>query len=131
MNETVERKAFRKRRQHREESFDDFLVTLRDVVRSCNYCSDECTNKAIRDQIIEGISNDMKLGISDDDTVEQLLRERRLTLDKAISVCRAHESAKQQRADIQEHGISRASVRQRTREKIMPTPRANKRKSHA
>ena len=120
VNETVERKAFRKRRQHRGESFDDFLVTLRDLVRSCNYCSDECTNKAIRDQIIEGIS--------DDDTVEQLLRERKLTLDKAISVCRAHESAKQQRADLKEHGIRRASVRQRPREKVTRTLRANKTK---
>ena len=74
VNETVEQKAFRKRRQHRGESFDDFRITLRDLVRSCNYCSDECTNKAIQDQIIEGIS--------DDDTVEQLLRERKLTLDQ-------------------------------------------------
>ena len=89
VNETIERKAFRKRRQHRGESFDDFLVTLCDLVCSCNYCSDECTNKAIRDQIIEGIS--------DDDKVEQLLRERKLTLDKAITVWRAYESAKQHR----------------------------------
>ena len=93
---------------------------MRDLVRSCNYCSDECTNKAIRDQIIKGIR--------DHDTVEQLLREQKLTLDKAISVCRAHESAKQQRADIKENGISRASVRQRTQEKITPAPCANKTK---
>ena len=33
-------------------------------------------------------------GISYGDTVEQLLRERKLTLDKAMSVYRAHESAK-------------------------------------
>ena len=87
VNETVERKAFRKRKQQQGESFDDYLVSLRDLVRTCNYCSDECSNKALRDQIIEGLY--------DGDTVEQLLRERKLTIDGVISTCRAHESAKQ------------------------------------
>ena len=120
VNETVERKAFRKRRQQKGESFDDFLVSLRDLVRTCNYCSEECTNKAIRDQIIEGIS--------DGDTVEQLLRERKLTLETAMSISRAHESAKHQRADIKDHVIGRASVRHKVREKTMPLPRASKTK---
>ena len=49
INETVERKAFRKRKQQSGESFDDYLVALRDLVRTCNYCYEECANKAIRD----------------------------------------------------------------------------------
>ena len=97
VNETVERKAFRQRRQQSLESFDDFLVSLRDLVRSCNYCSDECVNKTIRDQIIEGIL--------DGDTIEELLRNPILTLEKA-----ADESAKQQRADIKGHVVNRAST---------------------
>ena len=87
INETVERKAFRKRKQQQGESFDDYLVSLRDLVRTCNYCSDECSNKALRDQIIEGLN--------EGDTVEQLLRKRKLIIDGVISTCRAHESAKQ------------------------------------
>ena len=112
VNETVEQKAFRKRRQQKGESFDDFLVFLRDLVCTCNYCSEECTNKeAIRDQFIEGIS--------DGDTVEQLLRERKFTLDKAMSISCAHKSAKHLRADIKDHVIGRASMRHKIIEKTM------------
>ena len=73
VNETVERKAFCKGRQQKGELLNDFLVSLRDLVRTCNYCSEECTNKAIQDQIIQGIS--------EGDTVKQLLREQKLTLN--------------------------------------------------
>ena len=45
-----------------------------------------------RDQIIEGIA--------DGDTVEDLLKEKDLSLDTAISKCRAQEAAKKQRAEI-------------------------------
>ena len=72
VNETVERKAFCKGRQQKGELFD-FLVSLRDLVRTCNYCSEECTTKAIQDQIIQRIR--------DGDTVKQLLREQKLTLN--------------------------------------------------
>ena len=125
VNETVERKAFRKRKQQQGESFDDYLVSLRDLVRTCNYCSDECSNKALRDQIIEGLY--------DGDTVEQLLRERKLTIDGVISACRAHESTKQQRADMQSHVVRRtATTSYRQREKITSSsPRArSKEKKH-
>ena len=46
VNETVERRNFRKRGQHKQESFNDFLVALRDLVKSCSYCSDACVNNA-------------------------------------------------------------------------------------
>ena len=38
VNETVERRNFRKRRQNQEESFDDFLV------KTYSYCTDACVN---------------------------------------------------------------------------------------
>ena len=92
INETVERRNFRKRQQFARESFDNFLVALRDLVTTCNYCTDACTDNALRDQIIEGLL--------DGDTVEELLRQKDLTLSKTIQVCRAHEAAKQQRLEI-------------------------------
>ena len=55
VNETVERWNFRKRTQQLGESFDDFLVSLREPMKTCNFCFDDCTNKSIRDQIIEGL----------------------------------------------------------------------------
>ena len=47
VNETVERRNFRRRTQQVGESFDDFLVSLRELVKTCNFCSNACTQKNI------------------------------------------------------------------------------------
>ena len=72
--------------QQRGEAFDDFIVALRELVKTCNFCSPACAAKSIRDQIIEGIL--------DGDTIEHLLQQQNLTLDKAITMCRAEEPLK-------------------------------------
>ena len=92
INESVERRNFRRRTQQPGEAFDDFLVALRELAKTCKFCSEECTQKNIRDQIIEGLC--------DGDTVESLLQERDLSLQKAITKCRGQEAAKRQRAEI-------------------------------
>ena len=79
INETVERRNFRRRVQQDGETFDDFLVSLRELAKTCNFCSDTCIQKSIRDQIIEGLF--------DGEIVEDLLRERDLTLQPTISKC--------------------------------------------
>ena len=43
VNESVERKIFRRRTQQKGESFDDFLVTLRELAKTCKFCSELCT----------------------------------------------------------------------------------------
>ena len=113
INETVERRNFRQRAQHPGEPFDDFLVSLRDLVKTCNFCSDACIQKSLRDQIIEGLL--------DGDTVESLLQEADLTLERTISKCRAQEAAKRQRANITDHGES-VSALQNTRDKKVNAP---------
>ena len=55
VNETVERRNFHKHMQQTCESFDDYLVSLCELVKTCNFCSDACTNKNICDQMIEGL----------------------------------------------------------------------------
>ena len=47
INETVERRTFRRRVQQPGESFDDFLVSLRELAKTCKFCSDQCTHKNI------------------------------------------------------------------------------------
>jgi len=89
VNETVERRNFRRRMQQVGESFDDFVVSLRELVKACNFCSDACTQKNIHDQIIEGLLDD-----------EDLLQETDLTLTKAVHKCQAQEAAKKQRATL-------------------------------
>ena len=90
----MEQHALRQRIQQPSETFDDYLVALQELAKTCNFCSDECAQKNIRDQIIEGIN--------DGDTVEHLLRQPNLTLDTAINTCRAQKAAKRQRREITE-----------------------------
>ena len=100
INKSVERRHFRRRTQEPGESFDDFLLALRELVKTCNFCSNECIQKNLRDQLIEGIL--------DGDTVEDLLQIKDLNLDKAIQVCQAQEAAKKQRANMT--GVHQESV---------------------
>ena len=88
INESVERRNFRCRTQQPGESFDDFLVSLRELVKTCNFCNDACTQKSLRDQIIENLL--------DGDTVEYLLQEKDLSLDKTVHMCQTQEAAKKQ-----------------------------------
>lgn len=92
MNESVERRNFRQRSQQPGESFDDFVLSLRELAKTCNFCSDECLQKNIRDQIIGGLL--------DGDAVEILLREKDLSLATTIDKCRAQEAARKQRGEI-------------------------------
>lgn len=92
INESVERRIFRQRVQQPGESFDDFLVALRELAKTCKFCSEQCTQKSIRDQIIEGLL--------DGDTIEDLLKEKDLTLETTITKSRAQEAAKKQRAEM-------------------------------
>ena len=68
----VERGNFQRRVQQQGETFDDFLIALRELVKICKFCSEDCARKNIRDQIIEGLN--------DGDTVEDLLQITNLTL---------------------------------------------------
>ncbi len=88
MNESVERRNFQCRSQQPGESFNTFLVSLRELAKTC---SDLCT-KGIRNQIIEGLI--------EGDTVEDLFRERDLTLETTITKCQAQETWRKQRCEI-------------------------------
>ena len=55
VNKSVKRHTFRHRVQQAGECFDDILVSLRKLAKTCNFCSQECTNKNMRNQIIKGL----------------------------------------------------------------------------
>ena len=84
VNETYERFIFNKRCQEDGELFDKFVSDLRTLVKSCSYC-DNCINSMIRDRIV--------LGIRDSDVQTELLKVRKLTLEKCIDICKAAENA--------------------------------------
>ena len=68
INETVERRNFRRRVQQEGETFDDFLVSLRELAKTCNFCNKDCTHKNLRDQIIAVLVGGA--------AIEELLKER-------------------------------------------------------
>jgi hypothetical protein len=53
VNETTELPNFRQRSQHDGESFHDFLVAMWELAKTCNFCSNDCLQKAIRDKIMD------------------------------------------------------------------------------
>ena len=86
VNVTYERYRFNKRTQDTGERFDVFLGDIRRLARACDFGAVE--NSMIRDRIV--------VGIKDDTTRHKLLQIRDLTLDKAIDVCKASETAAKQ-----------------------------------
>ena len=63
------------------DSFDTFVSKLRESAASCNF--GQLKDEMIRDRIV--------IGITDNTQRARLLRERELTLDKAVQLCRSHE----------------------------------------
>ena len=116
VNETIERRNLRRRTQQEGESFDDFLVSLRELAKTCNFCNNECLQRALRDQIIEGLR--------DGEIIQELLQTRELTLDQAITKCRGLEAAKQSRRDI-EGSLDINVFRSRPRTGISSAPGAS------
>ncbi|XP_033099918.1 uncharacterized protein LOC117103477 [Anneissia japonica] len=103
VNESVERKEFRTRKQGLDEDFKDFLVSLRDLVAECNFCNAKCVAKAIRDQIIEGLY--------DSTVIEKLLAVHDLSLTNTLEMVRALASVKDHTAAIVKTPSSAANKR--------------------
>ena len=81
-NETFERYKFNTRAQKPDESIDDYLASLKTLAKTCNFC--ECLKTSLlKDRIV--------LGVIDEPTRKRLLQEGKLTLKKALDICRSHE----------------------------------------
>ena len=85
-NEVYERYKFWQRDQKESETVDQWATDLRILMGSCEY--DCCKDKVLRDKLV--------FGVADKRVKERLLRESKLTLDKALDICRAGETSKVQ-----------------------------------
>ena len=79
----AERFAFHKRDQLPEEKVNDFLIKLRRLARMCDF--GEFLEQALRDRFVCGLANT--------DLQKRLLTEKNLTLERAIAVATAMETA--------------------------------------
>ena len=69
-------------------------------MKSCSYC-DQCSPGILRDRII--------LGLFQGDMREELLKDRKLTLEKAIDICKSMESFVTHRTILQTDSLNKIS----------------------
>ncbi|XP_057673637.1 zinc finger protein 391-like isoform X1 [Corythoichthys intestinalis] len=92
VNETVERYRFFTRNQGVSETIDSYFTELKLLSKTCNF--DTLRDSLIRDRIVCGHNNAAMRG--------RLLREKNLTLDTCIQLCRAAEWSRENNMAISE-----------------------------
>ncbi|CAB4036530.1 uncharacterized protein K02A2.6-like [Paramuricea clavata] len=85
-NTIMERYKFNTRVQRDDETADQYVTELKLLAKNCNFGSLE--DELIRDRVVYGIKSER--------VRERLLRERKLTLDKALEVCQINEQSEEQ-----------------------------------
>lgn len=85
-NVIMDRRDFYSRVQEPNESFDDFLCSVKEIANFCEFC-ENCINNELRDRIVVGTSDEVAL--------KPMLENKKLTLESDIDVCRASENANQ------------------------------------
>ena len=92
VNITYERFLFNKRDQQQGESFNDYLTTLKGMIRTCEYGM--MAEELLRDRLI--------CGIKEDGFRKTLLQKRNLTFTMCTDICRMAEVATKQMKSIAE-----------------------------
>jgi hypothetical protein len=89
-NVIIERHRFNTRVQEASEPVQNFITALKILADTCEYGT--IKDSLIRDRIVCGVTSDTLR--------KQLLKERDLTLQKAIQMCQIHESAEKHTAQV-------------------------------
>ena len=102
-NVIIERYRFNTLVQDKAEPIDRYVTGLRLIAKNCSF--GDLEDELIRDRKV--------CGVNSDDVKQQLLRVQDLTLDKALTICRAYEQSKKhiqylsEEMDIEHvHGIN-------------------------
>ena len=85
-NVVFERFKFNSSFQSPNETVDSYINNLRYLASTCEFGA--LTDELIRDHLV--------IGVKDSSLKERLLREQNLTLDKALKLCKASETASEQ-----------------------------------
>ena len=103
-NVTIERYRFNTRTQSKEETIDQYVLELRLIVKNCVFGNLE--EQLIRDRIV--------CGTYSEDVRQRLLRADDLTLEKAISICRADAESKKSAQYISETSAEVFGLKQKS-----------------
>ena len=115
-NVIIERHKFNTRFEEASELVQNFITSLKVLADTCDFGT--LKDSLIRDRIV--------CGVSPDALRKQLLKERNLTLHKAVQLCQIHESAERNSKEVSNQQEVNA-VRQQTssatgRDKACPEP---------
>ncbi|KAG0728874.1 hypothetical protein GWK47_031556 [Chionoecetes opilio] len=105
-NVLVDRLEFYSRIQEEGETFDDFLCSLKEIAPFCDFCQ-HCFDSQLRDRVV--------CGARDDEAVKAMLKNKDLTLNNAVDVCRASEVARNTHAELRSGAIGKVSAYRRQR----------------
>ncbi len=83
-NVTIQRYRFNTRVQGRQETIDQYLTELRLIAKNCSF--GDLESQLVRDRLV--------CGTNSEEVRKRLLSVEDLSLDKAVSICRAHEETK-------------------------------------
>lgn len=92
INIQMERSHFHKAKQQGEETIQDFVIHLRMLAATCDFCNEECKQKAIVGQMIQGVN--------DPDIVTELLKVKDISLEQALNSATSIEDSKTKRHEI-------------------------------
>ena len=104
----LDRRDFYSRMQEPDEAFDDFVSSVKEIAAYCDFC-DACIDDKYRDRIV--------VGTRDEEALKRMLHEPKMTLQKAVDICRACESASANSAAIlgDTASVTRVSAYRRSR----------------
>ncbi len=85
-NLTIERHKFNTRFQGKDETVDEYITDLKTIAKRCNFGT--LTDELVRDRIV--------CGTNSESVKVRLLRSEDLTLEKAVTVCKAEEESLKQ-----------------------------------
>ena len=104
----LDRRDFYSRVQEPDEAFDDFVSSVKEIAAYCDFC-DACIDDQYRDRSV--------VGTRDEEALKRMLLEPKMTLQKAVDICRARESASANSAAIlgDTASVTRVSAYRRSR----------------
>jgi hypothetical protein len=94
-NVTMERHKFYSRSQMNDENILEYIADLKIKASTCEF--DQLKDEMIRDKIVCGVKSDA--------IRKNLLKEPKLTLQKAISVCQVHEMTESHSKELKESDV--------------------------
>ena len=99
-NVILERFYFNKASQETNEDFDHFVTRVKNLASTCEFST--LLNSLIRDRIVVGVKSD---GVR-----ERMLRDKDLTLDRAIEMCKTAEVTKKHMQQLKEESTKEEST---------------------